>query len=118
MGLIVWDNFREQSWSEGIAHGADGPAKGREVEIAERLRCINTVGIRTTVWFTADVHYTVTHYSDPTQAQFSEFNPVWKSVSGPLRAGAFGPNALDDTFGPEVKFAKSPAEGLGINLPL
>ncbi len=117
LGLIVWDNFREQSGSEGIADGADGPAKGREVEIAELLRFIKTGGIKNTVWFTADVHYTAAHYYDPNQAQFSDFNPFWEFVSGPLHAGTFGPNALDNTFGPEIKYVKAPAEGQGINLP-
>jgi alkaline phosphatase D len=30
-------------------------------------------------------------------------------VAGPLHAGTFGPNALDMTFGPEVKFVGIPA---------
>ena len=29
-------------------------------------------------------------------------------VAGPLNAGAFGPNALDATFGPEAVFAEPP----------
>lgn len=117
LGLIVWDNFREQSGSEGIADGVSGPAKGRELEIAELLRFIKTGGIKNTVWFTADVHYTAAHYYDPNQAQFSDFDPFWEFVSGPLHAGTFGPNALDATFGPEVKYFKAPAEGQGVNLP-
>ncbi|MEM9426087.1 MAG: alkaline phosphatase D family protein [Pseudomonadota bacterium] len=117
IGLIVWDNFREQSGSEGIADGANGPAKGRELEVAELLRFIKTGGIKNTVWFTADVHYTAAHYYDPNKAQFSDFEPFWEFVSGPLHAGTFGPNALDNTFGPEVKFVKAPEEGQGVNLP-
>jgi phosphodiesterase/alkaline phosphatase D-like protein len=31
-----------------------------------------------------------------------------KRVVGPINAGTFGPNALDLTFGPEVKFASLP----------
>ena len=30
------------------------------------------------------------------------------SSTGPLHAGTFGPNELDNTFGPEVKFIKAP----------
>lgn len=37
-------------------------------------------------------------------------------VAGPLRAGTFGPNALDDTFGPTVVFESAPPEGQS-NLP-
>jgi len=29
-------------------------------------------------------------------------------VSGPLNAGAFGPNALDQTFGPQQVFSATP----------
>ncbi|HEX2509417.1 MAG TPA: alkaline phosphatase, partial [Microvirga sp.] len=32
-------------------------------------------------------------------------------------AGTFGPNELDDTFGPQLRFYKGPAEGQGQNLP-
>lgn len=117
LGLIVWDNWREQSGSEGIADGTNGPARGRELELADLLRYIKTAGIKNTVWFTADVHYTAAHYYNPNTAQFSDFNPFWEFVSGPLHAGTFGPNALDNTFGPEVKYVKAPAEGQGVNLP-
>ena len=30
-------------------------------------------------------------------------------MSGPLQAGAFGPNALDPTFGPEQVFLSAPS---------
>ncbi|MCP2290594.1 hypothetical protein APR08_003522 [Nocardia amikacinitolerans] len=32
----------------------------------------------------------------------------WEFVSGPLNAGAFGPNQLDPTFGPEAVFVHAP----------
>lgn len=117
IGLIVWDNFREKAGAEGIADGVGGPAKGREVEIAELLRFIKAARIDNTVWFTADVHYTAAHYYDPNKAQFQDFNPFWEFVSGPLHAGTFGPNALDATFGPEVRYVKAPREEQGANLP-
>lgn len=116
LGLIVWDNFREQSGSEGIADGVDGVPMGREAEIADLLRFIKTGDIRNTVWFTADVHYTAAHHYSPDRAQFQDFLPFWEFVSGPLHAGSFGPNALDTTFGPEVRFVKAPPEGQ-VNLP-
>ncbi|GAA6160643.1 alkaline phosphatase [Ruegeria sp. HU-ET01832] len=117
IGLIVWDNWREKSGAEAISNGDSGPAKGRELEIAELLRFIKTAGITNTVWFTADVHYTAAHYYDPNKAQFQDFEPFWEFVSGPLHAGTFGPNAMDGTFGPEVKFVKAPTEDQGANLP-
>ena len=36
--------------------------------------------------------------------EFTEFDPFWEFVAGPLHAGTFGPNTLDPTFGPEAKF--------------
>ena len=94
----------------------DGPPRGRELEIADLLRFIKTSGVVNTVWLTADVHYAAAHYYNPDKAQFQEFDPFWEFVSGPLHAGTFGPNELDNTFGPEVKFIKAPGPGKQ-NLP-
>ena len=100
---------------EAVANG-DGPPLGRELEIAQLLSFIKRERIRNTVWLTADVHYTAAHHYDPSRAQFHDFEPFWEFVSGPLHAGTFGPNELDNTFGPEVRFAKAPAAGQA-NLP-
>ncbi len=96
------DNF------ENAANG-DGPALGREMEIAELLRFIKLNDVANTVWLTADVHYTAAHYYDPSKAQFQEFEPFWEFVSGPIHAGSFGPGQMDDTFGPQVVYSKDPA---------
>jgi len=114
IGLVVRDG---DTRFEAIANADDGDAKGREFEIADLLRYIKNAGITNTVWLTADVHYTAAHYYDPAKAQFQDFEPFWEFVSGPLHAGTFGPNALDMTFGPEVKFVAAPTEEQGANLP-
>lgn len=116
IGLIVWDNWREKAGAEAISNGDGGPAKGRELEVADLLRFIKNASIENTVWFTADVHYTAAHHYDPSRAQFQDFKPFWEFVSGPLHAGTFGPNGLDMTFGPEVKYVKAPAPDQGVNL--
>jgi alkaline phosphatase D len=115
IGIIVEDDAVNHKGSEAIAQG-DGPALGRELEIADLLRFIKAAGIRNTVWVTADVHYAAAHYYDPGKAQFQDFDPFWEFVSGPLHAGTFGPGKLDNTFGPELKFVKAPGEGRQ-NLP-
>lgn len=109
IGLVVGDGSDAQGRPrfEAIANG-DGPVLGRELEVADLLRFIRREGIANTVWITADVHYTAAHYYDPGKARFQDFDPFWEFVSGPLNAGAFGPNALDDTFGPQVVFQKYP----------
>lgn len=117
LGLIVWNDAAAKAGAEAVANGDNGPAKGRELEIADLLRFIKNAGIDNTVWFTADVHYTAAHYYNPDKAAFQDFEPFWEFVSGPLHAGTFGPNDLDMTFGPEVKFVKAPSTEQGQNLP-
>ncbi|UUP17416.1 alkaline phosphatase D family protein [Nitratireductor thuwali] len=113
IGLVVPDGDR----IEGIADRGAGQPGGREIEIADLLRYIKNAGIDNTVWFTADVHYTAAHYYNPDKAAFQDFKPFWEFVSGPLHAGTFGPNDLDGTFGPELKYVKAPSEEQGANLP-
>jgi alkaline phosphatase D len=109
IGLLVPDGTDAQGRAqfEAIANG-DGPVLGREFEIADLLRFIKRESIVNTVWFTADVHYCAAHYYDPSKAQFQDFEPFWEFVAGPLHAGSFGPNTLDNTFGPRVVFQKAP----------
>lgn len=109
LGLNVGDGTDAEGrprW-ENSANG-DGPVLGREFEIADILRSIKRQHVRNVVWFTADVHYCAAHYYDPNQAQFQDFEPFWEFVAGPLNAGSFGPNTLDNTFGPQVMFQKFP----------
>jgi len=117
IGLIVGDGEDAQGRPrfEASANG-DGPVLGREFEIAEILRFIKAEGIHNTVWLTADVHYCAAHRYEPARARFTDFLPFWEFVAGPLHAGTFGPNALDDTFGPAVVYQKAPPEGQ-LNLP-
>jgi alkaline phosphatase D len=110
LGLVVTYDVDRNFGSEAVAQG-DGPPLGRELEIADLLRFIKNAGIRNTVWLTADVHYTAAHYYDPNKAQFQDFEPFWEFVSGPLHAGTFGPNTLDNTFGPQLRFVKAPEKG-------
>ena len=110
IGLQVGDGKDAQGrdkW-EAVANGEDGVPKGRELEIARLLSFIKRQRIRNTVWLTADVHYTAAHHYHPNRAAFQDFDPFWEFVGGPLHAGGFGPGKLDRTFGPEVRFVKSP----------
>jgi alkaline phosphatase D len=116
IGLIVFDDFLRKSGVEAVAQG-DGPPRGRELEIADLLGFIKRARIRNTLWLTADVHYTAAHYYDPGRAVFQEFEPFWEFVSGPLHAGTFGPNPLDNTFGPQPVYVKAPLPEQGQNLP-
>ncbi len=113
IGLVVADG---ETKYEAFANRNDGAPLGRELELADLLRFIRSAGIANTVWLTADVHYTAAHHYSPDRAAFQDFEPFWEFVSGPLHAGTFGPNALDMTFGPEVRFVSAPAEGQA-NLP-
>ncbi len=113
IGLNIADGVDDQGrarW-EAIANGNNGPAAGRELEIAHLLSYIKQNRIRNVVWLTADVHYAAAHYYDPSKAQSKDFAPFWEFVSGPLNAGSFGPNTTDGTFGPQVVFFKAPPPG-------
>jgi alkaline phosphatase D len=105
LGLIVGDGANVY---EAVANGDNGLPLGRELEVAALLRSIRDRRIRNTVWITADVHYCSAHHYDPSRAQFTDFDPFWEFVAGPLHAGTFGPNTLDRTFGPEVRFSGVP----------
>lgn len=108
IGLYVGDGKDAQGNSrwEAVSNGNDGPALGRELEIARLLRGIKAV--KNIVWITADVHYCAAHYYDPHKAQFNDFAGFWEFVAGPINAGSFGPNKLDQTFGPRAVFQKGP----------
>jgi len=111
IGMIVGDGDNFENGANG-----DGAVRGREFDIAEILSFMKHAGVKNTVWLTADVHYTAAHHYSPDRAQFQDFDPFYEFVSGPLHAGTFGPNKYDNTFGPEVLFAKAPEGGV-VNLP-
>lgn len=105
IGVEVPDG--ETAW-EAVANGEAGGPSGREAELAEVLRGIKQRRVRNVVWLTADVHYTAAHHYSPARAAVGDFDEFWEFVSGPLNAGAFGPNPLDPTFGPEAVFVAAP----------
>jgi len=118
LGLLVGDG-RDSLDRPRYDNGAngDGPATGRELEIARLLQFIKQNRIRNAVWICGDVHYTAAHFYDPGRAQFKDFDPFWEFVSGPLNAGTYGPNAPDNTFGLQVVYQKSQRDGRGDNSP-
>jgi len=107
IGLVVRDF---PSHFEAVANGEPGAPLGRELEIADLLRFMRDEQIDNVVWITGDVHYAAAHHYDPARARFTEFDPFWEFVAGPLHAGTFGPTPLDDTFGPQRKFLSVPAD--------
>jgi alkaline phosphatase D len=108
LGIVVADTTQGQPNFEAVSQGDPGAPLGRELQIADILSFIKHQSIRNVVWLTTDVHYTAALYFDPGKAAFQDFDPFWQFVSGPLHAGAFGPNALDATFGPQQMFVKAP----------
>jgi alkaline phosphatase D len=107
LGLVVWHDFANRAGSEALAQG-DGPPLGRELEFADLLSFIKRNAITNVHFVTADVHYCATHRYAPDNARFTDFKPFFEFVSGPIHAGGYGPNDLDDTFGPEVMFTANP----------
>ena len=105
IGLVVQD---PGIGYEAFANGDPGPPLGRELEVADLLGFIARERIQNVVWVTADVHYAAAHHYDPERARFKGFRPFWEFVAGPLHAATGPPLALDDTFGPEVRFVGVP----------
>ena len=68
--------------------------------------------MKNVTWVTADVHYAAAHYFDPKRAGL-DYHPFWEFVAGPIHAGTFGPNDLDPSLGPELKFIWAPPVGTG-----
>lgn len=108
LGLVVPDTTEGRPNFEAVAQGDPGRPLGRELQIAELLRFVKHRRITGTVWITADVHHTSAQHYQPSRAAFTDFEPFWEFVSGPLNAGAFPASALDGTFGPERVFVKAP----------
>jgi alkaline phosphatase D len=104
LGIIVPDGPVNQ---ESLSNRDNGAPLGRELEIAGVLSAFKRDGVKNTVWLTADVHYCAAHHYSPERAAFTDFDPFWEFVAGPINAGSFGPNAMDGTFGPEVVFSKA-----------
>jgi alkaline phosphatase D len=113
IGVLVPD---APAYFDAFANGDDGPASGRELELADLLAFMKAQRIRNVVWVTADIHYCAAHHYHPTRARFTGFDPFWEFVAGPLNAGTFGPNKMDATFGPEVVFTGIPP-GMKANRP-
>ena len=103
LGVVVPDGPVDQ---ESLANRDPGAPLGKELELAAVLSAFKRHGVRNVVWITADVHYCAAHHYDPARAGFTDFDPFWEFVAGPIAAGTFGPNELDGTFGPEVVFSK------------
>ncbi|NKX56384.1 alkaline phosphatase D family protein [Arthrobacter mobilis] len=103
LGVVVPDGAAQES----IANRHDGAPLGRELELARLLKAFKDHKVRNVVWLTADVHYCAAHHYAPERAAFKDFDSFWEFVAGPIHAGSFGPNALDQTFGPEVVFSKA-----------
>jgi alkaline phosphatase D len=109
LGIIVPDGLDAQNRPrfENSSNG-DGPPLGRELEIAKLLAFMREHRVRNVIWVTTDVHYTAAHFYDPARARFSDFDPFWEFVSGPLNAITVGPNSPDNTFGIQVVYQKAP----------
>ena len=117
LSLVVRDRNPDvpEGTYEALANGDSGAAaragaRAREPAVVHQHNAIKNV-----VWMTADVHYAqATHYG-PSQAAFRT-SAVLGVRGGPLNAGTFGPNELDPTFGPEIRFPSVTA-GMKQNLP-
>ena len=103
LGIVVPDGPVNE---ESLSNRDPGAPLGKELEIAAVLSAFKRNRVTNVVWLTADVHYCAANHYDPARAAFTDFDPFWEFVAGPIAAGTFGPNELDGTFGPETVFSK------------
>lgn len=106
---------------DGIANGDPGAPLGREKEVAGLLSYLKKERIENFVFLTADVHYGAAHRFSPNENPrpnaFRNFEPFFEFVAGPLHAGSFPPQPLDETFGGAIVYVtplqadSSPAAG-------
>jgi alkaline phosphatase D len=110
MSIVVPDLNKDvpKGTYEAWANADNGLPTGRELEIASLLSFIKNNAIKNVVWVTADVHYAAAFRYAPDRAAFTDFDPFWEFVAGPINAGTFGPGEMDLTFGPETKFVSVP----------
>ena len=104
LGLVVPDGPVNE---ESLSNRDPGVPLGKELELAAVLSAFKRNRVKNVLWVTADVHYCAAHRYDPARATFTDFDPFWEIVAGPIAAGTFGPNELDATFGPRVEFSRT-----------
>jgi alkaline phosphatase D len=97
---------------DGYANKDGGRPLGREPELARILSAIKRHGVRNVIWLTGDVHYTAAYRYTPERAAFTDFDPFWEFISGPVASSPFWlkDDELDQTFGPEVVFSQGESE--------
>lgn len=100
------EHYEGTGWYDAYANTDDGPPLGREHELARVLSAFQAAGVTNFFFLTADVHYTAAHHYLPERAAYQRFDEFWEFVSGPIQASTFGVKPLDQTFGPEIVFAK------------
>lgn len=105
-----YNSYAPKGSFEGWANRNDGPPLGRELELAELLSFVKANGIRNIIWVSADVHFAAAIRHDPSAAGFTDFDPFWEFIAGPMHAGTYPPTALDLTFGPDVRFLSVPPD--------
>jgi alkaline phosphatase D len=93
----------EDSWADG------GSGRGFERELGGLFGELHEAGVRNLVFITTDVHFATTIRYRP-----FPFDPDWtvhELVTGPMGAGMFPTDALDETFHPERLFFHAPSGG-------
>ena len=116
LGLIVYEDFSRQWGVEAVAQGSDGPPRGRELEIADllvvhqaRRRPQHGLAHRRRA-----LHRGALLRSE--QGGVPGLRAVLGVRVGPDPCRHFRPNDLDNTFGPQLMYAKAPSKEQGVNL--
>jgi alkaline phosphatase D len=86
---------------------SDNAILGRELELKEFFDAVIAENVHNLVFLTTDVHFTAAIKYEQSRATYDTFFvPLYEFVVGPIHAGAFGPNNLDSSFGPEYEYSE------------
>jgi alkaline phosphatase D len=88
-----WANFKQEG--------------GYEHELLDILGTLRDRGVDNTVWITADVHFAAVHRYAPFAGSDFRLHEV---AAGPLNAGLFANDRMDETLGGERLFAYAPED--------
>lgn len=89
------------------SYGNNDPRNlGRELELQDLLGFIKARNIRNVNVLTSDVHHAAFVNYSPSRATggFTAYDPFDEFVIGAIHSGAFGPNSLDSSFGPQYGY--------------
>lgn len=91
----------------GLVRSETESAGAADPDLARVLRGLRDQGARNVVWISSGLRYAAVHHYHPERATFTDFDPFWEFVAGPINAGTATVDELDPCLGPRVEFVRA-----------